>query len=136
MREVFRLCFEYLTDPLSLPLDPLVEWIILVVMHELAYRLSFSMVRDLYRSGIISSRLVGSFLHWFFRTTCFLGTWAGINFAIATYRFIAKHWLMIICAIGSILLILILAAFAYNNILQRQRTIPTQKESYSAHQKG
>ena len=64
MRDIFRFCFEQITDPLTLPLNPFWEWIILTFLHEVVYRIAFDKVGVLYRAGIISGRLAGSFLHW------------------------------------------------------------------------
>ena len=103
MREIFRFCFEQLTDPLTLPLNPLAEWIILAVLHELVYLVAFSKVGDLYHSGIISGRLSGSLIHWVIRLIMFIVSWAGINAVIAVYMFLEKHWRMIIGIIGGTL---------------------------------
>ena len=108
MSEIFSFCFEQLTDPLSLPLSPLAEWVILTILHQLVYTQAFSMVGNLYHSGYISGRFIGSFLHWFFRAISFLVAWCGIKALIFTYRFVTEHWLMIIGAIASILFTMVI----------------------------
>jgi hypothetical protein len=103
LREILSFFFGEITDPLSLPLSPFAEWIILLIIHEIAYELAFSIVGDLYHSGCIRGRSSGSFSHWGFRTIIFLVIWGGINVLIFTYKFVIEHWLMIIGIIGSIL---------------------------------
>lgn len=124
MREIFRLCFEQFTDQLTFPLSPVTEWIVVLVLHEIVYRLAFSMVGDLYHSGIISGRLIGSFLHWLFRGISFAIAWLVVNFAVAAYRFVTEHWLMIIGAIGGIVLLAVAGALTYKAILQHRDDKP------------
>ena len=91
MREIFRFCFEQITDPLALPLHPIAEWLILAALHKIAYELAFSKVGVCYRSGIISGGTAGSALHWFFRSIIFIAFWAAVNVVIAVYMFITEH---------------------------------------------
>lgn len=120
MREIFRLCFEQFTDQLTFPLSPVTEWIVVLVLHEIVYRLAFSMVGDLYYSGIISGRLIGSFLHWLFRGISFAIAWMVVNFAVVAYRFVTEHWLIIVGTIGGILLLVVAAAITNKFLLQHR----------------
>lgn len=120
MRELFSFCFEQITDPLALPLHPLAEWIILTVLHKIAYKLAFSKVGDCYRVGIISGGTVGSALHWLFRTIIFIAFWAGINVVIAVYLFITEHWRMILVTTGGVVLVVVVGMLMYKIMLQRK----------------
>lgn len=122
MRDIFRFCFEQITDPLTLPLNPFWEWIILTFLHEVVYRIAFDKVGVLYRAGIISGRLAGSFLHWLFRGISFVIAWFGINFVIALCRFVAEHWLLIIGIVGGIFLLAAFGVLAYKIMLHNQVT--------------
>ena len=125
MRELFSFCFEQITDPLALPLHPLAEWIILTVLHKIAYKLAFSKVGDCYRVGIISGGTVGSALHWLFRTIIFIAFWAGINVVIAVYLFITEHWRMIIGVICGIVLLALAVVLAYKAFGKNRDNKPT-----------
>lgn len=98
MRELFSFCFELLTDPLSLPLDPITEFVILIVLNWLAYKVAFRTVGDMYDGGIISGGAVGSFFHWVLRLSIFVVVWATTNGVIFVGRFVAQHWLIILYA--------------------------------------
>lgn len=125
MRELFSFCFEQITDPLALPLHPIAEWLILAVLHKIAYKLAFSKVGDCYHSGIISGGTVGSALHWLFRTIIFIAFWAGINVVIAVYLFITEHWRMIIGVICGIVLLALAIVLAYKAFGKNRDNKPT-----------
>lgn len=110
MREIFKLCFEQFTDQLTFLLNPVAEWIVVLILHEIVYKLAFSMVRKLYYSGIISGSLAGAFLHWLFRGVSFAIAWMIVNFSVVAYRFVTEHLLMVIGVNGGILLLTVAVA--------------------------
>ena len=85
MRELFSFIFDKLTDPLGLPIAAWKEWLILLVLGELAYIIAFRVVGDMYVSGVIFTRIGGSFFHWFFRLIVFVAMWAITSGAICAY---------------------------------------------------
>lgn len=120
LRELFRFCSEQITDPLALPLHPFAEWVVLTVLHKFAYKLAFSKVGDYYRTGAIRGGLVGSLLHWFFRTIIFIAFWAGINVVITMYMFITEHWRMILVTTGGAVLLVAVAMVTCKIVMQRR----------------
>ena len=40
--------FELIVNPLRLPLSPIWEWIILLIIGEVAYRMAYGMIGDAY----------------------------------------------------------------------------------------
>ena len=120
MSEIFRFCFEQLTDPLSLPLNPLAEYVILAIIHTIAYELAFDKVGALYRSSMISGRQTGSFLHWLFRGICFVAMWAIVDMAICAYYFVVEHWVTLLIGLGSILAIVaVVSLFCHFSLRKR-----------------
>lgn len=120
MREIFRFCFEQITDPLALPLHPIAEWLILAALHKIAYELAFGKVGVCYRFGIISGVTAGSALHWFFRSIIFIAFWAAVNVVIAVYMFITEHWRMILVATGGAAFLVVIGVLTYKIMLQRR----------------
>ena len=51
LREIFSFIFDRFTDPLTLPIEPLYEWIILGIIGLIAYAASFRIVGDMYESA-------------------------------------------------------------------------------------
>ena len=51
---MFKFIFDLITEPLGLPIEWYYEWIILLVIGEMAYRVAYNKVGVLYLSGSIS----------------------------------------------------------------------------------
>lgn len=75
MKELFSFIFDLLIDPLTLPIHPLYEWLILGVIGTIAYIASFRIVGDLYDSGDIHGSFLGSLFHWAIRFLIFIPVW-------------------------------------------------------------
>ena len=100
MREVFSFIYDLAISPLGLPLEPLHEWIVLLVIGYFAYCKAFSFVGHLYRGHWIHSRLAGSFLHWTIRFFLFIAVWAVAYGTITVGKFVYVHWVGIAFLIG------------------------------------
>ena len=103
MREFFSFCFDQLTAPFSLPLEPITEYIILAFIGFLAYKLSFKLVGDMYDAKAISGSVLGSIFHWILRLGIFVSLWGLANGVIAVCRFIAEHWVILLASLGGAL---------------------------------
>lgn len=103
MSEFLKFLFEQATDPLTLPINPVAEWIVLLFINELVYRMAYGLVGDLYSSECISGSTAGKLIHWFLRTICFYTVWAVANVIIVVGQFIINNWLAIL--LGLLLLI-------------------------------
>ena len=58
---MFKLLFEFLTEPLGLPIEWYYEYVILAVVGFVAYEIAFRWVGSMYNEGFITSRGAGSF---------------------------------------------------------------------------
>jgi len=123
LRELFSFCFEQLTDPLSLPLDPIIEYIVLTFIGILAFKLARMLVGDMYDADIIGGSILGSFFHWLIRIGLFAFVWWITNAAITTCRFIAEHWIILAAALGGVLL-LVVAFFLIRHFVMQKRLKP------------
>lgn len=63
--------FDLITSPLGLPISPLYEWIILLVVGSIAYHAAFSFVGslDLHNGGVMS------IIHWVIRLAVYVIVW-------------------------------------------------------------
>ena len=93
--ELLKFLFEQATDPLTLPISPVAEWIVLLIINELVYRMAYSMVGDLYSSGCISGRAAGQLVHWILRTICFFVVWGVVSAVIIVGQFVVDNWIAI-----------------------------------------
>ena len=87
MRFIFKLIFERFVTPFGLPISPMYEYMILLIIGAVAFRLAYFTVGVMYRRKTISGKLKGSFFHWFFRALYFFGLWLITYEAIQVYYF-------------------------------------------------
>ncbi len=92
MSAIFKLIFEWATDPLSLPIAWYLEWLIMVVIGEIAYRVAFAKVGQMRDRGLIDSSTASSFVHWLIRLTLYVVMWAVTYGVILTVKFVIAHW--------------------------------------------
>ena len=105
MREIFSFIFDRFTDPLSLPIHPLWEYLILLIIGGIAYAMAYSIVGDMYSSGAIRGGCVGSVFHWIIRFFLFLIIWAVTYAVIAFVQWITANWIIILSVLGGLVLI-------------------------------
>ena len=104
MREIFSFIFDRLTDPLSFPIAPLWEYLILLVIGAVAYAVAFSIVGDMYSSGSISGGCLGSVFYWIIRLLLFVIIWAVTYGVIVFVQWITAHWIIVVSMLGAVVL--------------------------------
>ena len=102
---MFKLIFEFLTEPLGLPIEWYYEYVILAVVGFAAYAIAFRCVGSMYREGFISSRGAGSFFHWLIRLIFFVIIWAITYGVIAFVKWLCANWILVLCVFGGIVLL-------------------------------
>lgn len=105
LRQFFSFCFDQLTDPFALPLEPITEYIILGFIGFLAYVLAYKLVGNMYDMDVISGSVLGSIFHWILRFVIFVSLWGIANGVITIYRFVAEHWVILLAILGGALLL-------------------------------
>ena len=104
---MFKFIFDLITEPLGLPIEWYYEWIILLVIGEMAYRVAYNKVGVLYQSGSISGKSAGSFFHWIIRTVVFVAIWAVTYGVIWIGKFVMAHKIQVAIGICSIVAVVI-----------------------------
>lgn len=104
---MFKFIFDLITEPLGLPIEWNYEWIILLVIGEIAYHVAYDKVGALYHSGSISGRAAGSFVHWIIRTVVFVAVWAVTYGVIWIGKFVMTHKIQVAIGICSIVAVVI-----------------------------
>ena len=104
---MFKFIFDLATEPLGLPIEWYYEWIILLVIGEIAYHVAYDKVGALYHSGSISGRAAGSFVHWIIRTVVFAAVWAVTYGVIWIGKFVMAHKIQVAIGICSIVAVVI-----------------------------
>ncbi len=94
MKELFSFIFDRITDPLSLPIQPLHEWAILGVIGLIAYVAAYNKVGDMYHNGMIHGSLLGSLSHWIIRLLIFIALWFVTYWSIVIGQWIIANWVV------------------------------------------
>jgi len=116
LRELFSFIFDKLTDPLGLPIAVWKEWLILLLLGELAYIIAFRVVGDMYDTGDISIGIGGSFFHWLIRFIVFVAMWAITYGVIRAWQFCMAHWIAVVSTFGGLLVCGIIGVIVYRNM--------------------
>ncbi len=110
---MFKLLFELLVDPLGLPINPVYEYLVMLVVGELAYQFAYE------KTGVLSHREYmnrgqKSILHWGIRLLFYFVMWTILRVGIWTYGFVIDNkCVSIISAICLIALITTIHIFKY-----------------------
>ena len=111
--------FAILTEPLGLPLSPLWEWLILLLIEAIAYIFAYRFVGELYSESIISSSGAGLVFHWIIRFVTFVIVWWITYHVIIVGKFIYQHTLIFII-MSFVSVITVLTYFAYKHTKKKQ----------------
>ena len=101
---MLKLFYTLLTDPLGLPIDPLWEYIILLVVGEVVHEIAWN---------VSPGGTFGSLIYWLTKLLAFVAIWAVLYAIIAAIQFFIAYWIWF--TIGAVLLIAIVIAFAIWN---------------------
>lgn len=106
---MFKFIFDLATEPLGLPIEWYYEWIILLVIGEIAYQVAYDKVGVLYHNGSISGKSADSFVHWIIRTVVFVTMWTVTYGMIWAGKFVVTHKIQVAIGIYSIVTVVIAA---------------------------
>ena len=103
---MLKLLYTLLTDPLGLPIEPLWEYVILLIVGEIVHEIAWN--------ASPGGRL-GSLIYWMTKLLAFVVIWAVLYAIIAAIQFIIAYWIWF--AIGAAVLIaVVIALVIWNSI--------------------
>lgn len=98
---MLKLFYTLLTNPLGLPIEPLWEYVILLVVCEIVHEIAWS---------ASPGGTFGSLVYWVTKLIAFMAIWAVLYAIIAAIQFVITHWIWF--AVGAAIIIAIVIAFA------------------------
>lgn len=107
---MYKFLFDLLTDPLGLPIDALYEYVILLVLNFIAYKIAW----DASPGG-----RWGSEIHWSVRIIVFVVLWAITYGVIAAVKWLFENWLLIISILGFIVLVTVATALIVKRLKRK-----------------
>lgn len=102
-RKSLKPIFDLLTDPLQLPLPVVWDYIIMIILGVIAFKIAWNIVDKLEIGGTL-----GSIIHWTVRFVVLVAEWAIVTAMIKCYGWIVSHWILIAIIIAAIVMLIIL----------------------------
>ena len=91
-----KFLFGVLTDPLGLPINASVEYLILAVIGAIAFGIAWNSS---------PGGEIGSLIHWAVRLIAFVVLWVIVYGIIALVQCIFVNWVLILCVLGGVVVI-------------------------------
>ncbi len=113
---MYKFLFELITNPLGLPINPIWEYVILLVLNEIAFQIAWN---------ASPGGKWGSEIHWAVRLPMFIILWAVVYGIIAAVKWVCANWILIVAIIGGIAVICGIVAIVLLN--RRKRKTQCQK---------
>ena len=88
MASILSPVFNILTGEVAICGNALYNYLILLIVGEIAFRCAYNLVGDAYHSGIINGRTTGSILHWGIRLLIYVAAAYVLRAGIWVYNFI------------------------------------------------
>ena len=103
---MLKLLYTLWTDPLGLPIEPLWEYIILLVVGEVVHEIAFK---------VSPGGTFGSLIYWVTKLIAFATIWALLYVIIVVVKFIIAYWIYF--AIGGVVLVAVIVGLTiYNRV--------------------
>ena len=94
---MLKILYEFLINPLGLPIEPIWEYLILLVVGEIAHEVAYWISPG--------GKVFGSIAYWFSKLLFFVAIWMILYAFIVFVQFVIKHWIYFL--VGVIILLLV-----------------------------
>lgn len=105
--------FDILIDPLGLPINCILEYVILGIIGEIAYKKAYSYIGELYKRKIIRGKTSGKIAHWVSRLFIYVPLWAAVRFTIFVVGWVKNNLLAAIIIFAAIAVIVVATVIIY-----------------------
>ena len=99
---MYKFLFELLTDPLSLPINQIWEYVILSIVGFVAFKIAWNES---------PGGPFGSLIHWTIRFFVFVLLWIVTEIIILVCQWLIENWVIAGCVIGGVVVVSIIFAF-------------------------
>ena len=111
-----KFLYTIITNPLGLPISPIWEYLILLVVGEIVHEIAWN---------VSPGGTFGSLVYWLTKLLTFVAIWAILYGIISTINFVVAHWIWFTIG-GAIILTLTILII----ISKKKRTTNEQKDIY------
>lgn len=95
MKIIYKLIFEFLTEPLGLPINLIFEYLILLIIGEFAFRIAWN---------VSPGGFWGSEIHWIVRVVTYVLMWGLTYGLIMLVKFLTNNYVVALFAFAIITL--------------------------------
>lgn len=110
---MLKFLFNMFTDPFTLPIHPIWEYIMLGIIGACAFLIGW----DASPGGVF-----GSIIHWVARFIAFVIMWAIVYGVIVLFQWIFTHWIWSLIIASVILISFLVAMIIYKKSKKRKRS--------------
>ena len=118
-----KFLFDLLVDPLGLPIDIVYEYIILLILGEVAYQLAYEKT-GIWGRGLTSGEK--SIMHWVIRAVYYVVIWIVLRAFISLYDFAVNH--KILSLVIAYIAIIIVGIIAFAKYKRRGKMLEEMEE--------
>ena len=93
---MLKLIYELLVNPLGLPINPIWEYLIILVISEVAHEVAYS---------FSPGGRFGSIIYWISKLVTFVVMWAILYAIIEAILFISSNWIWFVIGVGVLVVI-------------------------------
>lgn len=114
---MLKFLYELFTNPLGLPIDPLLEYLIILVVGEIAHEIAYWVSPG--------GKTFGSVVYWFTKLLTFIAMWAVLYGIIVAFQFVTKYWIWF-ASIGGGLVVMTIVVLWIVHYKKKKREVVTQ----------
>ena len=112
---MLKVLYSILTSPLSLPFNPIVDYLICIIVGEGAFQLPYCYSRKF--GAFLENRFV---LRWLIRILFYLAIWAIIYVAATKGEFLEQYWYWIALAVVVVHILAIVFIVYYRGLREKE----------------
>lgn len=90
---MLKLFYTLFTDPLGLPIEPLWEYVILLIVGEIVHEIAWK---------VSPGGVFGSLIYWVTKLIAFVVIWLALYVIIAIIKFIIAYWVWFAVGAGAL----------------------------------
>lgn len=131
MSIILKPLFDILIGDVAVMDNVLYNYLIMLVVGEIAFRFAFSLVGDAYDIGLISGKSAGSILHWIIRLVIYVVIAYLLRGGIWLYIFVigVPHWVWWILVGIVVTTMILVIVFRYAREKRASENEPADKET-------
>ena len=124
---MLKFIFDYLTAPLSLPFNPILDFVICWAIGEVAFQFAYRLAGEV--GATSGERKV---LHWMFRLFFYAMVWAVVYAVTNAWRFVRKNWFWVV-PVAMVFAGIVIAGLYYSKITKMKSEKEKQSDGKEHH---